>query len=294
MTSRSRKPISSSAREKIIFLSCLLACLHRTLALVLHLETPTPVSVASLPASSSPIDGAFLLSLLDEKSHNLPFSTKGFQRDRVTRILDANTIKLQKNGVVSVAGTRMPTPGSSNFQFPVCLSKSPSSKLRQLVPPKTEVLVKVSSKSNGSMQAVVLRNDDFLFLNQELLKAGFGKAQKVSDPILKEYLDPDQFRALQDDAQSKGLGIFQRCDGDSALGDAQFEAQFEPLELTTETQWKEDGGKQILRQREYSSGTPKNPGDIKGEYCCLTTCSCFAVKYTTASSNLCNSRMFRL
>jgi hypothetical protein len=217
------------------------------------------------------IDGTFLLSSLNNESKQtpeLPFSTTGFQRDQVVRVLDANTIKLSKNGIVSLAGVRMPTPGTSNFQFPDCFTSSPSYKLRQLLPPKTSVLVEIlASGSKTPLSAVLVRSEDSVFVNQEIVSAGFGKVlQKVSNnPDLQKFLNYNSLKSLQDEAKAKGLGIFKLCDEEVDAAGALFEAEFEPLELTVETKWGDDGGKQILRKREDTpQGPPKNPGDRKG------------------------------
>jgi hypothetical protein len=108
-----------------------------------------------------------------------------------------------------------------------------------------------------------------VFVNQEIVRAGFGKVmQKVSqNPDLQEFLNYNSLKSLQDEAQAKGLGIFKRCGEEGDAAGALVEAQFEPLELTVETQWGDDGGKQIVRKREDTSqGPPKNPGDSKGTF----------------------------
>ena len=190
----------------------------------------------------------------------------GLQKDQVVRVLDANTLKLKRNGIVTLAGVRMPSPSSaSNFQFPECLSYSPAYKLRQLVPPNSDVLVKVaSSTSSGkSAQAIVVKSNDAMLVNQELVRTGFGRVQKLSSVDLKEYLDMDTMRTLEARAKEMGIGIFRRCDIQESSG---FEAQFEPLELRTETQWGDDGGKLVLRQKDNELAlTPQNPGDVKGK-----------------------------
>jgi endonuclease YncB( thermonuclease family) len=265
------------------FLLLCLSILHvtPTRSLWIAIDNPSlPSTTTTFEASttwqpSSSIEGTFLLSSLNEKQQQqqqslAAFSTRDFQRDQVVRILDANTIKLQKNGIVSLAGVRMPTPGkSSNFQFPDCLSYGPTYKLRQLIPKNTAVLVKVVTQQQ-KQQAVVIRSVDSVLVNQELVRAGFGRVQKVSNPDLKEILDLSLLQSLQEEAKTKGLGIFQRCDEVATV----VEAQFEPLELTVETQWGDDGGKQVLRQKEnYSKGPPKNPGDKKGKSFIFFTCA---------------------
>ena len=73
-------------------------------------------------------------------------------------------------------------------------------------------------------------------------------------------------RELQENAQDKGLGIFKRCET-SQEEEESFVAEFEPLEFDVETQWGDDGGKQIVRKKEDTQVvTPKNPGDIRGMY----------------------------
>jgi endonuclease YncB( thermonuclease family) len=250
------------------FLLVCLSILHftPTRSLLIAIDNPSLPSTTTFEAftwhPSSSIEGTFLLSSLNEKQQSSAFSTKDFQRDQVVRILDANTIKLEKNGIVSLAGVRMPTPGkSSNFQFPDCLSYGPTYKLRQLIPKNTAVLVKVVTQQQ-KQQAVVIRSVDSVLVNQELVRAGFGRVQKVSNPDLKEILDLSLLQSLQEEAKTKGLGIFTRCDEVSTV----VEAQFEPLELTVETQWGDDGGKQVVRQKDSSSkGPPKNPGDKRGK-----------------------------
>jgi endonuclease YncB( thermonuclease family) len=251
------------------FLLVCLSILHftPTRSLLIAIDNPSLPSTTTFEAStwqpSSSIEGTFLLSSLNEKQQSSAFSTKDFQRDQVVRILDANTIKLEKNGIVSLAGVRMPTPGkTSNFQFPDCLTYGPTYKLRQLLPAKTSVLVKVVDRKKTTQQAVVIRSVDSVLVNQELVRAGFGRVQKVSNPDLKEILDLSLLQSLQEEAKTKGLGIFTRCDEVSTV----VEAQFEPLELTVETQWGDDGGKQVVRQKDSSSkGPPKNPGDKRGK-----------------------------
>lgn len=234
-------------------------------------STPS-ATLSSLSTATTPqslMGGEFLLSSINDErkiAPGLPFSTKSFKRDIVIRVLDGNTIKLSKSGLVSLAGVRMPTPGSSNFQFPECLSYSPTYKLRQLLPPHTTVLIETASSSSKiPIPAVLIRSEDYLIVNQEIVRCGFGKvvAQKASDQ--QQFLDYDLLRSLQDEAKRNGLGIFKLCDKEHGGEGASFEAEFEPLELTVETQWGEDGGKQIVRKREDTSQEPpKNPGDSKG------------------------------
>jgi endonuclease YncB( thermonuclease family) len=207
------------------------------------------------------MDGTSLLTSM--KNPNTKELPPGLKPDTVVRVLDANTLKLKKNGVVTLAGVRTPTPGASNFQFPECLSYTPAYKLRQLIPPNSDVLVKVGSTTSAgkSVQAIVVKSgENAVLVNQELVRTGFGKVQKVSSADLKEYLDMDAMQRLEARAKEEGIGIFRRCDMEESSG---FEAQFEPLELTMETKWGDDGGKLVPRQKDTEQATPQNPGNVR-------------------------------
>jgi endonuclease YncB( thermonuclease family) len=203
------------------------------------------------------------------------------EMDQVERILDANTIQLKKKGVVRLAMVRMPSTSSSgSFHFPECFPYSPSYKIRQLIPKSTVVRIqRVGSSTNNKLQTVILvRDEDSVVINRELVKTGFAKVTNQATPSTTttepSYLvSPAELLSLQNQAQVKGLGIFSKCDGDTFHpGDGGIsttipvvQAQFEQLERTMETVWTDDGGKQRLRTvTSKETGPPANPGDIKG------------------------------
>lgn len=67
---------------------------------------------------------------------------------------------------------------------------------------------------------------------------------------------------MEKEARQKGLGMFKSCDNEVDIAN---DDQFEPLDVTTEIQWGDDGGKVILKpKRKGSSTPPPNPGDIRG------------------------------
>ncbi len=251
--------------------------------------------------SNYQLNGVLLLSLLPQQDNNqhstsgnlmsssittansdssskLKAIEKSLERDKIERIVDANTIQLNKKGVVKLAGVRMPSP--SNFQFPTCFTYSPSYKIRQLLPKKTSVMVQtVGGASNNIPQVVLVRSEDSLVVNEELVKTGFaivknGFKHQSPSSSSQALIDPESLTVLQDTARSKGLGIFSTCTigGDGENGSAEsssFVADFEPLERSMETVYLSDGGKPMLRDETtkmvYSKeNPPRNPGDTKG------------------------------
>lgn len=221
---------------------------------------------------------------VDEKI-KVKFNGKSFERDKVERILDANTIQLNNKGVVKLAGVRMPSVSSgtnSNFQFPECFTYSPSYKIRQLLPKNTIVKIETQGgvATNNVPQVVLIRNDDSLVVNEELVrtgfavvKTGFAKQQLslASSSSSLSTLDADDLTALQENARSKGLGIFSKCnaENDDGVAAESFVAEFEPLERTMETVYLSDGGKRVLRDETTTTtfskeNPPRNPGDTKG------------------------------
>jgi endonuclease YncB( thermonuclease family) len=205
--------------------------------------------------------------------------------DQVERILDGNTIQLKKFGIVRLAGIQMPSGTSSSFQFPSCFSYSPSYKLRQLLPKATSVQVEVVQSSSTStsptklVQVVLVRKEDGLVVNEELVKAGFARVVKPKNTATatgtSTLLNFDLLSTFEEEARSTGLGIHTKCeplqestsDGTKgkAIPVADFVAEFEPLEKSIETVWAADGGTQRIRTQETSSNSPPaNPGDVKG------------------------------
>ena len=186
----------------------------------------------------------------------------------------------------------MPTvTANSNFQFPECLSYGPTYRVRQLIPPNTKVSVKIAAAGGGGgsttgssqkPQAVIIRNEDSVLVNQELVKSGFAKVRPITNPELEPYLDSNVLKKFQEDAQNQGIGIFKRCD--DITSKESFVAEFEPLEFDVETQWGDDGGKQILKKTKDTqvAVTPENPGDVKGNitpflFVRLCLCVCLLV-----------------
>ena len=234
-------------------------------------------------ASSS--SSSLTTAITTDEKIKVKFNGKSFERDKVVRILDANTIQLKNKGVVKLAGVRMPSVSSgtnSNFQFPECFTYSPSYKIRQLLPKNTIVKIETQGgvTTNTVPQVVLIRNDDSLVVNEELVKTGFavvktGFAKQQLSPASSSSslstIDADDLTALQESARSNGLGIFSKCnaENDDGVAAESFVAEFEPLERTMETVYLSDGGKRVLRDETTTTtfskeNPPRNPGDTKG------------------------------
>lgn len=194
-------------------------------------------------------------------------------RDKVSRVVDANTVKLEKTGLVSFAAIQTPSAsynGAGGDYFPDCMSYTPAFKAKQLLPSKTPVRVllvatKQSTSSSTSLpRALVIREEDDKFINTELVRVGVakpsqGRGRHQVDELLPGIIDWD---VLQKQAQTNQVGLYQRCNDDFLDKD---DDQFEPLDRTVEVQYFSDGGKQVVKER--SSRTtlqPANPGDTKG------------------------------
>ncbi|OEU23161.1 hypothetical protein FRACYDRAFT_233330 [Fragilariopsis cylindrus CCMP1102] len=187
-----------------------------------------------------------------------------YSNDKVERILDANTIQLKKMGTVRLSDVRMPSVSSgSTFQFSSCYTKSPSYKIRQLLPSKTSVRVVVTAQNNSNNnnnkipQVVIIRNDDSLIINEELVKTGYAV-----------ILDLESLKALQEQAKAQGIGIFTTCEIENE-NDSKITAIFEPLERSVETIYGVDGGRQQIRdetelinKQKLNINPTNNPGGI--------------------------------
>lgn len=194
------------------------------------MENPTHITMtATSPISSS---SSLILSSLSAMSSNQLKSS--MRQDKVERVLDANSVQLQKAGIVKLAGVRMPSPTrTTNFEFPPCFSYQPSYKLRQLLPKGIIIRYAVEGDDSSASKttvpsAVLIREDNHLNVNQELVRTGFAKVitgkkkyagnsdsslisdSQASDPVA--VLDYQLLSQLEQQAKAQGLGIFQRCE----------------------------------------------------------------------------------
>lgn len=238
-----------------------------------------------------------LFSVLLSITNNIEEDTANFQRqepwentlqslkfvnDEVVRVLDPNTVKLKRNGLVTFGAIQTPSGyNSASFRYPECMTKLPSSKARQILPPGTRVGIyfadggKVASESQGQVRpraALVITKDTGKLVNAELVRFGFARPMIVSsssshplgayDTVLPGLIE--SLGTLQKEAKEKGLGIYRQCE--DIEKNVIIDSQFEELQFSLKTQWGEDGGKPILveKQRERGAEPPTNPGDKRG------------------------------
>ncbi|KAL3787223.1 hypothetical protein HJC23_004264 [Cyclotella cryptica] len=206
------------------------------------------------------------------------------RRDTVKRIIDSSTVQLA-SGYVTLDTVR---GAGSTYSLPECMDKTPAYKLKQFLPKGTEVRVyDFNSVDNAAGEAgarttprrvwIVRSNDDFV-INRELVRTGYAFVRKgsatsvINDANMVPVIH--QLNLLEQNARQEGLGVFKICtkdvnnnNDDTAITNSDFVAEFEPLEYTTQTQWKDDGGTTVVvPQSSLASSTlpPNNPGDIKG------------------------------
>ena len=246
-------------------------------ALALSPPRPSIEYIASTVTSHSPslLDHHLLTSLSvcdDSTTSTAPNkldvrAINKLEYDEVIRILDPNTVKLKRNGLVSFAAVQVPSGYKSNFQFPECMSKSPSSKSRQLLPAGSKVGVRiVDNKSAGSRpRAALIVTKDGTLVNSELVRSGFARPVSRGRGAVELILPGlgQELASLQHEAQDKRVGMYMNCESQSETI-IPSDGQFEPLEYTLETEWTEDGGKPVLQQRDAQVKRPRDPGDTKG------------------------------
>jgi hypothetical protein len=229
----------------------------------------------------------------NNKDNNMLLSKSNlkWERDQVVRVMDPNTIRLKQRGLVTMAAVRTPLPGFSNinFQYPDCFTYDPAYKITQLLPAQTDVLVYVippppaeSSSSTSSSSdfssssttttttpiavapaAILIRQEDQVMVNRELVRTGFARIRRPN-PAVEEVLPRAELVSLQAVAQSKGLGLYVRCNKDDndvkeATNDRNVivQAEFEPIV-------RRQSDRVVAAAAVSSKDPPSNPGDIKG------------------------------
>jgi hypothetical protein len=206
--------------------------------------------------------------------------------DTVVRIFDDDSqkrkflIQLEKNGIVALAGIQAPPPTT---EYPTCLSNTPSSKLRQLLPPRSRVQIykintSISDKNQPTTTTTKKKNIPTVILqkqstsspndapenmnhrsvNAQLVQLGYAQVRNTQrnnnnhpDAVL-ERLVPSLV-ALQQQAMQQQLGVYQSCSASSSNNNqnAFFVAEFE--------EYQDPNGDDTT-----ASTPPPNPGDRVG------------------------------
>jgi hypothetical protein len=241
----------------------------------LHQSTPLWLSIAAQDGSSFGSLGTGIsrtsqsTALLVATVQPAAFSSDDFVSDRIVRVDENGSILLRRSGFVSLAGVKLPKVGTSNSVFPDCVSSTPVAKLQQMLPVREDVWFQRVAGDGRSTRVVLVRmvnsRTDTVkkasIVNESLLESGWALVRTSDNTAVaasSSILSVERLQSLQQRARERQIGLFQTCQ-DS------FQAEFEPLDLTTEIQWGEDGGKQVLRRKEAQpTSPPKNPGDVKG------------------------------
>mmetsp|Transcript_16497 Transcript_16497/g.29824 ORF Transcript_16497/g.29824 Transcript_16497/m.29824 type:complete len:383 (+) Transcript_16497:30-1178(+) len=311
------------------------AFLMATAAIAIHTPIPTdaftivPSSSTTSSTSTRPIN-SYDTILHSEKSSSSSSSsassasyinrilrqTKKSKPLKVKRIIDASTIQLENVGHISLQTVR---GAGGTYQLPECMDRSPSSKLRQLLPKGTVVRIvdlddlvsngaekKTSSspsQSSSTPKMWIVREDDEVLINRELVKSGFAFVRKgtrtptptptttatttssSSTQLMKDMMS--DLMQLETNAKQNGLGIYKSCDSttvsttsttattldndgqssqsSSSSSQENFVAEFEPMDYQVETHYSDDGGTSVIVSKRDSPTTkPSNPGDIVG------------------------------
>lgn len=158
-------------------------------------------------------------------------TSKYYKSDTVIRVLDANTIKLEQGGLVSLAGVQTPLTGG----FPDCFSSAPSKKLQQLLPKNSAVQLLYlpdsdsTTTSSSSLPRVLLivpstttandnTSNNIRLVNSELIRFGYAKPAPRGRIGAEEVL-PGFTQALTElnlQAKQQQLGLYQQCDPNSS------------------------------------------------------------------------------
>jgi len=249
-------------------------------SIILETKSKANLNNILLPSSSSFLSSSFYISSYidnnnDESDKNVALIPsadikKKMKEDVVIRVIDANTVKLKDSGLVSFAAVQTPSGYSGNENFPECMSVSPSSRAKKLLPSKTTVrVIMLGSENNEKSRALMWRQEDDKLVNIELVRSGMAKPSKRGREETEKLLPgfTNALQQLQEDAKAQKKGLYQTCEEANELRrtfDA--ESQFEALEWTLETKYTSDGGKPMLRQKDNDGERkpPRNPRDTKG------------------------------
>lgn len=210
-----------------------------------------------------------------------PLRSLRFDDDEVVRVMDANTVKLKRAGLVKFAAVQTPSGYKDDFRFPDCMNRSPAYLAKNLLPSGTKVKVRLMDEASLPKALIQLRDGNGRgassgkLVNFELVKEGFARPsisrRGAFDEILPGFLE--DLALAQKEAQNLGLGMYKLCSPEFS-GDvsnlnigaagwtlADLDDQFEPLDFTTEIHYGDDGGLVKLRAKDDTGpkAPPRNP-----------------------------------
>jgi len=186
-----------------------------------------------------------IIQLSKQKSNNTSKSKNAVKADKVERILDSSTIRLQSGGNISLQTVR---GAGSTYRLPECMTYAPAYKLKQLLPKGTNVryfslagenygendaTTSNKNKSDGggngrsnTPKVWIVRDQDDLIVNRELVKLGYAFVRKGSQSTSTsvqsrsnsfEEIMLKELNQLEKDAKNQGLGIFKVCNEDDSV-----------------------------------------------------------------------------
>ena len=167
--------------------------------------------------------------------------------DTVVRVLDANSIKLERTGVVQLGGIVVPP------RLPACFPYSPARALKLNLPANTRVDAEIVDR-NGRAEAYVVRTRDRVLVNEALARGGWAQARKRAGPY------EAQLRRAQGMAQAEGVGLWQACDGPPA---EEFVAEFEPLAGGGGFEYGRSGPTAVAATPATPAAPPEKPSGTK-------------------------------
>jgi Micrococcal nuclease (thermonuclease) homologs len=150
----------------------------------------------------------------ETKLLNLMKSLK-FDDDEVIRLIDSNTVKLKSKGLVSYAGVQIPSGYSNRDKFPDCMNKSPFTKAKQYLSSGSKVMVKIVDDTNGvKPRCLIVVKSSGKLVNAELVREGFATTSNRGLDSIEKVLPGfhETLKSLQETAETKGLGIYRRCE----------------------------------------------------------------------------------
>ena len=221
-----------------------------TAALALTFPPPVPLEVivpsSSLPLVGSPYSTSFLAAAASWRDSSTTDATTTLFSDRVVRVIeDSTVIKLEKTGLVSLAGIQFPKKYDDNAECPT-RTTSTNTKLQQLLPPHTAVRVNADTeKDNRGIRKVLLfrsssskkENSESPLLTSiqtQLLLCGYAR---VRDAEVASRFSPalaDEWHRAAEEEPSNGC---------RPMVESEFES---------------------LRPSSVTTAPPPNPGDSKG------------------------------
>lgn len=180
--------------------------MNKRLVLIIAAAALTACDPNSYAAPTNTTSSTVVVTTTSTPTELIP--PANLERATVSRVIDGDTIVISTGEKVRLIG--IDTPESAQGQKKECYGPESTAYIKSILPPSTPIVLeddKDLTDRYGRRLAYIYRTSDNLFVNAELVKAGYAEVLTIKPNVAHKAT----FESLQADAQKAGRGLWSAC-----------------------------------------------------------------------------------